>query len=111
LDPGRKLLFYSKRSAMKDHHYFVYIVTNPKKTVLYTGVTNDLERRMLEHYENRGKKETFAGKYFCYKLIYFKIFHDIKEAIEREKEIKDLSRAKKEGLIAELNPRWNVLRV
>jgi putative endonuclease len=96
---------------MKAHQYFVYIVTNPKKTVLYTGVTNDLERRMLEHYENRGKKETFAGKYFCYKLIYFEIFHDIKEAIEREKEIKDLSRAKKEGLIAELNPRWNVLRV
>jgi putative endonuclease len=78
---------------------------------LYTGVTNDLERRMLEHYENRGKKETFAGKYFYYKLIYFEIFNDIREAIEREKEIKDLSREKKEGLIAELNPRWNVLRL
>jgi putative endonuclease len=96
---------------MKDHHYFVYIVTNPKKTVLYTGVTNDLERRMLEYYENRGKKETFAGKYFCYKLIYFETFNDIREAIEREKEIKDLSREKKEALIYELNPGWNVLRL
>jgi putative endonuclease len=96
---------------MKDHYYFVYIVTNPKKTVLYTGVTNDLERRMLEHYENRGKKETFAGKYFCYNLIYFETFNYIWEAIEREKEIKDLSREKKESLIAELNPRWNVLRL
>ena len=96
---------------MKDHRYFVYIVTNPKKTVLYTGVTNDLERRMLEYYENRGKKETFAGQYFCYKLIYFETFNDIREAIEREKEIKDMSREKKEDLIAELNPRWNVLRL
>jgi putative endonuclease len=80
---------------MKNHHYFVYIVTNPKKPVLYTGVTKDLQRRMLEHYENRGKKETFAGKYFCYNLIYFETFNDIRQAIEREKEIKDLSREKK----------------
>ena len=96
---------------MKNNHCFVYIVTNPKKTVLYVGVTNDLQRRMQEHYENREKKETFAGKYFCYNLIYFESFNDIRQAIEREKEIKDLSRKKKEDLIAELNPRWNVLRI
>jgi len=96
---------------MKDRLYFVYITTNPRKTVLYTGLTNDLERRMFEHYDNRGKKETFAGKFFCYKLIYFETFNDIKEAIQREKEIKNLSRALKEQLIAEVNPKWNILRI
>ncbi|MFL5728033.1 MAG: GIY-YIG nuclease family protein [Cytophagaceae bacterium] len=96
---------------MRDHIYFVYITTNPRKTVLYTGVTNDLARRTQEHFENRGKKETFAGKFFCYKLIWFETFEDINEAIAREKQIKDLSREKKEALIAELNPKWNVLRI
>lgn len=51
--------------------YYVYIATNPTKTVLYTGVTNNLQQRMFQHYENRGKPETFAGKYYCYNLIYF----------------------------------------
>jgi putative endonuclease len=65
---------------------------------------------MFEHYDNRGKKETFAGKFFCYKLIYFETFNDIQEAIQREKEIKNLSRALKQ-LIAEVNPKWNILRI
>ena len=96
---------------MKDHNYFVYIITNPGKTVLYTGVTNDLPTRLRQHYENRGMKTTFAGRYYCYKLIYYERFPDINVAIEREKEIKDLSRAKKEALIKEQNPRWNFLEV
>jgi putative endonuclease len=96
---------------MHDHQYFVYIITNPGKTVFYTGVTNDLGTRIRQHYENRGNKESFAGKFFCYKLIYFKIFSDVREAIEREKEIKDLSRSKKEALINALNPKWNVLKI
>ncbi|WP_317195361.1 GIY-YIG nuclease family protein [Rufibacter roseolus] len=49
---------------MKDHNYFVYITSNPGKTVLYTGVTNDLEVRLQQHKENRGKPESFAGKYY-----------------------------------------------
>ncbi|WP_370457627.1 GIY-YIG nuclease family protein [Rufibacter sp. XAAS-G3-1] len=56
--------------AMKDHNYFVYIISNPAKTVLYTGVTNNLEVRLQQHKDNRGKPETFAGKYCCYKLLY-----------------------------------------
>ena len=87
-------------------NYFVYITTNPSKTTLYTGVTNDLPTRIKQHRENKGNPKTFAGRYFCYKLIYFERYNDINMAIQREKEIKDLSRAKKEKLIASLNPRW-----
>jgi len=89
-----------------DNHYFVYIITNPGKTVLYTGVCNDIARRMYEHYENRGNKKTFAGRYFCYNLLFYELFNDIQYAIEREKEIKGWTRKKKEDLIAILNPDW-----
>ena len=92
-------------------NYFVYITTNPGKTVLYVGVTNDLPARMQEHFNNRGKPETFAGKYYCYKLVYFERYSDVNQAINREKEIKDLSREKKISLIGDLNPHWNMLVV
>ena len=84
-------------------NYFVYITTNPKKTVLYTGVTNTLEVRLQQHFENRGKPETFAGKYYCYKLLYYERFTDVNMVIAREKEIKDLSRERKLALIKQLN--------
>lgn len=96
---------------MQKGNYYVYITTNPGKTVLYTGVTNNLKRRLYEHYNNKGNKKSFAGKYYCYKLIYFEYFTDIKQAIEREKEIKNISRAKKEDLINVKNPKWNFLTV
>lgn len=96
---------------MSKGNYFVYITTNPGKKVLYTGVTNDLEIRMREHYKNRGKANTFAGKYYYYKLIYFERYTDVNMAIEREKEIKDLSRERKEELIKKENPNWNTLVV
>ncbi len=89
--------------------YFVYIVTNPKKTVLYTGMTNDLEYRIIEHYRNRGDSKTFAGRYYCYGLIYFETHGTAVGAIEREKEIKDWNRSKKEALINPSNPNWNFL--
>ena len=84
---------------MIDENFFVYITTNPGKTTLYTGVTNDLFTRMQEHYNNRGNQKSFAGKYYCYQLIYFERYDSITMAIEREKEIKDLSREKKLQLI------------
>ena len=90
-------------------NYFVYITTNPGKTVLYTGVTNDLRTRLTQHYENRGDQGTFAGKYFCYNLIYYERFSDVNMAIEREKEIKDLSREKKEELINQQNSNWSFI--
>jgi len=95
---------------MKQHNYFVYITTNPKRTVLYTGVTNDLVRRLAEHLENNEEwKSTFAGKYFCYNLIYYEQYPDIRAAIDREKQIKGWTRDKKEALINEVNPGWRFL--
>ncbi len=85
-------------------NYFVYIVTNPGKEVLYIGMTNDLNRRLIEHYENRGNPKTFAGKYFCYKLVYFERHYTAQAAIDREKELKKWSRKKKEALIKQENP-------
>ncbi|HAA15312.1 MAG TPA: endonuclease [Cytophagales bacterium] len=84
--------------------YYVYILTNPRKTVLYVGVTNDLFTRLQKHYENRGKLKTFAGRYYCYKLLYFEMFPDPNSAISREKEIKGWRREKKEALIKKENP-------
>jgi putative endonuclease len=89
--------------------YYVYITTNPAKAVLYIGVTNDLARRLAQHYENRGNNETFAGRYFCYNLLYTEQFANIKEAISREKELKGWTRAKKDSLIATVNPNWDSL--
>ncbi len=81
-------------------NYYVYITTNPGKTVLYIGVTNDLRIRLQQHCQNRGNKSTFAGRYYCYKLLYYEYFSDINQAIVWEKEIKNMTRAKKEALIA-----------
>ena len=94
---------------MKQHNYFVYITTNPNKSVLYVGMTNDLVVRMNEHFENRGKKTSFAGKYYCYNLIYWERHQYVNHAIAREKEIKKWRRSKKEFLINSFNPDWRFL--
>ena len=92
-------------------YYYVYFTTNPTRTVLYIGVTNNLARRMSEHRANRNQKLKFAGKYFCYNLIYYEEFHDIRDAISREKELKKSRREKKENLINTMNPKWNNILV
>ena len=89
---------------MKHHNYFIYITTNPSKTTLYTGVTNNLESRITEHYLNRGKETSFAGKYHCYNILYFEKFQYIQHAIAREKEIKGWIKKKKIELIKSENP-------
>lgn len=91
--------------------YSVYITTNPGRTTFYTGVTNDLERRMSEHHDNRGNKKTFAGRYFCYILIYYESYPYMNMAIEREDEIKNLSREKKKALIKSMNPKLRKLLI
>ena len=96
---------------MPTGYYYVYIVTNPGKAVLYTGVTNDLKRRVQQHRQNRGKRESFAGRYYCYKLIYYEMYSDVRDAIAREKAIKNMSREMKENLIRAQNPYWYVLPV
>ena len=86
--------------------YYVYITTNPAKTVLYIGITNNLADRMAQHYANRGLASTFAGRYFCYNLLYAEDHMNVKDAISREKELKGWTRAKKAALIAIDNPEW-----
>lgn len=89
---------------MHSHNYFTYITTNPKRTTFYIGVTNDLVRRLREHFENDGNSKTFAGKYYCYNLIYYERFTQVEHAIAQEKELKKWSRSKKEALIKKMNP-------
>ena len=89
--------------------YYVYILTNYKKTVLYTGVTNNLEQRIIEHYLNKENLETFTGKYDVFHLIYYECTQYVNNAIAREKEIKSWSRKKKEDLINSFNPQWKFL--
>lgn len=94
---------------MKDHNYFVYMLSNIHNTVIYTGVTNNLERRMLEH---KSKSSfSFTKKYNCNKLVYFEEFDWIEDAITREKQIKGGSRLKKINLINSMNPTWADLSV
>ena len=87
--------------------YFVYMVTNRWKNVLYTGVTNSLERRVWEH--KNGSVRGFTKQYNCDRLVYFEDFGEIDQAIAREKQIKGWSRAKKDALIAAQNPEWKDL--
>ncbi|MFN2458255.1 MAG: GIY-YIG nuclease family protein [Chitinophagaceae bacterium] len=89
--------------------YYVYIVTNYKKTVLYTGITNDLEHRILEHYLNRGTENSFSSKYHTYHLLFYESSKYINNIIAREKEIKGWVRSKKEALINTFNPEWKFL--
>jgi len=93
------------------HNYFVYITTNKNKTVLYTGVTNNLYRRLSEHKENAKpfRHASFAGQYNAYFLLYYERFEYIAHAIAREKEIKGWRRSKKEALINIENPGWKFL--
>ena len=93
---------------MTHQNYFVYIATNPDRhTVLYIGVTSDLERRGNEHSTGRGGG--FSRQYNAHKVIFFETFPDAESAIARETQLKKRSRAKKEALIAAQNPEWRDL--
>ena len=85
----------------------IYIIANKKNGTLYTGVTSNLIKRIFEH-----KNKLYGGftaKYSCDVLVYYEIFEDMKNAIEREKQIKAGSRADKIKLITEFNPGWQDL--
>ncbi|WP_345117998.1 GIY-YIG nuclease family protein [Hymenobacter algoricola] len=84
----------------------MYILINPAHTVLYTGVTNNLERRLHEHSEGLGDAGKFTGRYQCNLLVYFEISPNATQPIAREKQTKNWTRAKKEFLINTLNPTW-----
>ena len=88
--------------------YYVYILSNDHNTVLYTGVTNDLLRRVYEH-KNHLDKGSFTAQYNIEKLVYFEVTSDVNAAIEREKQIKGWNRKRKNKLIESKNPNWDDL--
>jgi putative endonuclease len=88
------------------NEYYIYIMTNKSET-LYVGVTNNLQRRVLEHKDHL--VEGFTKKYNITKLVYYGITNDVREAIAREKQIKGWLRQKKIDLIESTNPEWNDL--
>ena len=99
-----------KNLSMRTHNYYTYITTNKNKTVLYTGITNNLSRRLDEHrqYGQTGRNH-FTGKYNAYYLVYWERFQYVLHAIAREKQIKGWTRKKKVALIEAFNPEWRFL--
>ena len=94
---------------MRDHNYYVYILTNKHHSTLYTGVTNDLGRRVAEH--KLGEVPGFTRRYQLNRLVWFEYFRDINNAIAKEKQLKGWLRSKKNALIEKNNPRWFDLSV
>lgn len=95
---------------MRKHIYYTYILTNRNRTVLYVGVTNNLRRRLAEHYEAwRLKKNSFCARYKVVNLVYWEEYRWVLEAIAREKQLKKWNRTKKEELICRVNPTWQFL--
>ena len=92
---------------MQNRQYYTYIATNKLNTVLYTGVTNKIIKRMYEH--KNGFVSSFTSMYKIIKLVYFEVFNNINEAIAREKQIKAGSRKKKIELIKKMNPNFEDL--
>lgn len=87
---------------------YIYIITNNNHTVLYTGVTSNLTKRIKEHQDKR-YQGSFSARYNVNKLVYYEAFQLIGDAISREKQIKAGSRAKKIALINSINAEWNDL--
>jgi len=90
-----------------EKQFYVYIMTNTNKTVIYTGITNDLRRRVYEHREKM--VDGFTKRYNLTQLVYYEVFRDSLNAIQREKQIKAGSRQKKVDLINETNAAWKDL--
>jgi putative endonuclease len=87
---------------MREHQYYVYMVSNRWDNVVYIGVTNSLEIRMWQH--KAGTISGFTKQYNCDQLMYFELYDNIIQAIAREKQLKGWRRAKKDALIARMNP-------
>lgn len=89
---------------MRDHNYYVYILAKGRNSTFYTGVTNDLIRRVWEHKE--GIAESFTKKYRVNKLVYYECHNSVEAAISREKLIKKWRRSIKMEAIERMNPSW-----
>ncbi|WP_211214088.1 GIY-YIG nuclease family protein [Salisaeta longa] len=94
-------------SAMARRTYYVYILTNAHHTVLYTGMTNDLRRRVAEH--RQGEGSAFVRRYNATKLVYAEAYSEVRDAIRREKQLKAGTRAQKVACIQRQNPSWRDL--
>ena len=88
--------------------YYVYILSNNHRNVIYTGITNDLVRRVYEHKKHLDKG-SFTSRYNVENLVFYEVTTDIDSAIAREKQIKGWNRKRKEKLIEARNPNWNDL--
>ena len=88
--------------------FFVYILTNKLNSVLYIGVTNNLERRTFEH-QLKQNKNGFAERYNCNKLVYYESTNNVNVALNREKQLKGYTRKKKIDLINSFNANWQDL--
>lgn len=86
---------------------YIYIISNKNRTVLYTGVTSNLQSRIYQH--KQGEGSSFAERYNCVDLLYYEFFEDIESAIAREKRIKKWRRIYKENVINKMNPQWRDL--
>lgn len=102
-----RTVYYLAKKMKQEKHYYVYIMANRSNGTLYTGVTNDLVRRVNEHRSNL--VEGFTKRYGLHKLVHFEETNDIDSALNCEKRVKNLSRAKKLILIENTNPQWDDL--
>jgi putative endonuclease len=87
--------------------FYIYMLTNRSRVVLYIGVTNNLEGRLWWHFNT--EKNSFVKKYKLNRLVYHEEYPDIRDAIAREKQLKNWSREKKNNLVRRLNPKWEDL--
>ena len=88
--------------------YYVYILASATNVTIYTGITNDLIRRVYEH-RHEADPKSFTAQYRVHKLVYFEETTDVRAALEREKQIKSWKRAKKNALVETMNPTWQDL--
>jgi putative endonuclease len=91
----------------RERLYYVYMTTSSSRRALYTGVTNSIYNRHDQHVDSEAS--SLVGRYRVFRLVYVEVFHDVRHAIAREKEIKGWTRAKKEALIRSANPQWRDL--
>lgn len=91
------------------HNYYVYIISNKAKTVLYIGFTNDLKERLYYHQNPEAHSKAFSAKYNCRYLLHWEKYADVQTAIDRETQLKKWNREKKKALITDFNPEWKFL--
>ncbi len=88
-------------------YYYVYILSNKTNTVLYTGVTNDLKKRVYQHREKLA--EGFTKKFNANRLVYYEQTENVEGAIQREKQVKGWNRSRKVEMVSKFNPKWEDL--